>query len=77
MNKVLKNILGGLVLAVILIVFYLSTFQLSQKRLVIKEATSIVSVGDLDSRKMKSYYELYEKATKIDSKDVKKYTSKY
>jgi hypothetical protein len=74
MNKVLKNILGGLVLAVILIVFYLSTFQLSQKRLVIKEATSIVSVGDLDSKKMKSYYELYEKATKIDSKDVKKYT---
>ncbi len=74
MNKTLKNVVGALVLVLILIVFYLLTFQLSHKKLVVKETTSIISVGDLGSKKMKSYYELYEKATKIDSKEVKQYT---
>ena len=74
MNKTLKNILGAVGLLVVLIVFYLLTFQMSHEKLVIKETRSIVSVGDLDGKKMKSYYELYEKATKINSKEVKQYT---
>ena len=74
MNKTLKGILGAVGLLLVLIGFYLLTFQMSHERLVIKETKSIVSVGDLDGKKMKSYYELYEKATKIDSKEVKQYT---
>jgi len=74
MNKILKNIVGGLVLLVILVAFYLLTFQMSEKKLVIKETTYIVSVGDLGSKKMKNYYDLYEKASKVESKEVKQYT---
>lgn len=74
MNKILKNIVGGLVLLVILIVFYLLTFQMSEKRLIIKESTYVVSIGDLGSNKVNAYYELYEKISKTNSKELKQYT---
>ena len=74
MNKILKNLFGGLVLILILIVFYLLTFQISHKRLVVKETTAIISIGDLNSKKTKSYYELYKKATGKDFEDIKQYT---
>ncbi|WP_028854945.1 hypothetical protein [Psychrilyobacter atlanticus] len=74
MNKILKNIIGAAVLVVILLVFYLLTFQLSHERLVIKESKAVISVGDLNSKKVNAYYELYEKATQTDLEEAKKWT---
>ena len=74
MNKILKNIIGAVVLVVILLVFYLLTFQLSHERLVIKESKAVISVGDLNSKKVNAYYELYEKAAKTDLEEAKKWT---
>jgi hypothetical protein len=74
MSKTLKNVVGAFVLLLILALFYLFTFQMSHDRLVVKETTSIISVGDLNSKKIRAYYDLYEKATGIKSEDVKQYT---
>lgn len=74
MNKILKNIIGAVVLVVILLVFYLLTFQLSHERLVIKESKAVISVGDLNSKKVNAYYELYEKAAQTDLEEAKKWT---
>ncbi len=74
MNKILKNIIGIIVLAVILIVFYFSTFQLSHERLIVKESKVVISIGDLNSKKVNTYYELYEKITQTDLEETKKWT---
>lgn len=74
MNKILKNIIGIIVLAVILIVFYLLTFQLSHERLIVKESKVVISIGDLNSKKVNTYYELYEKITQTDLEETKKWT---
>ncbi|MCS5420833.1 MULTISPECIES: hypothetical protein [Psychrilyobacter] len=74
MNKILKNITGAIVLLVILIVFYLLTFQLSHERLVVKESKAVISIGDLNSKKVNAYYELYEKTTQTDLEESKKWT---
>ncbi len=73
MNKILKNIIGAVVLAVILLVFYLFTFQLSHERLIVKESKAVISIGDLNSKKVNTYYELYEKAAQTDLKEAKKW----
>ncbi|OQY41933.1 MAG: hypothetical protein B6227_03710 [Fusobacteriia bacterium 4572_74] len=73
MNKIVKNIIGAIVLAVILLIFYLLTFQLSHERLIIKESKVIISIRDLNSKKAKTYYELYEKATQTNFEETKKW----
>jgi hypothetical protein len=74
MNKILKNIIGAIALIVILLVFYLLTFQLSHERLIVKESKAVISIGDLNSKKANAYYELYEKATQTDFEEAKKWT---
>jgi len=74
MNKILKNIVGAIVLIIILLGFYLLTFQLSHEKLVIKESRAVISIGDLNSKKVNEYYDLYEKATQIDLEEAKKWT---
>jgi len=55
MNKMLKRIIEITVLIIILICFYFFTFQLSHDRLIIKESKAVISIGDLNSKKVKSY----------------------
>jgi hypothetical protein len=76
MNKVGKKIFGALILVLITIGFYLMTFQISEKRLVIKQTNAVISIGDLNSKEMISYYNLYEKLgeSEFDQEEIKKYT---
>lgn len=74
MNKILKKILGAIALAVILVSFYLLIFQLSHEKLIVKESKAVISIGDLNSKKVNEYYKLYEKTTQTDLEEAKKWT---
>ena len=74
MNKIVKNIIGIVILVLVLLISYLLTFQLSHERLIVKESQLVVSIGDLNSKKANDYYELYGKTTQKDIKDAKKWT---
>lgn len=73
MNKMLKRIIEITVLIIILICFYFFTFQLSHDRLIIKESKAVISIGDLNSKKVKSYYQNYKKITQTDLGDLQKW----
>lgn len=74
MNKILKNIIGIIILIILLLGFYLLTFQLSHERLIIKESKAVISIGDLNGKKVNKYYDLYEKSTQINLEEAKKWT---
>jgi len=73
MNKILKNIIGAIALLIILVSFYLLTFQLPHDRLIIKQSKAVISIGDLNGKKINDYYKLYEKTTQTDLEDAKKW----
>lgn len=74
MNKILKNVIKIITLAMVLIIFYLLTFQMSHDRLIIKESKVVISIGDLNSKKVNTYYDLYEKIAKTNLEETRKVT---